>query len=214
MRDRVPGMPPIPSEAGRMWVRFFNPIFRGAWRARFLGRRSFLIVRETWARQAPRARQARLAKMKLPTSPAFLASLASLARRTRTLHEIRSFLPAISPCLHTLAQASRQTVAAVRCTTKEWTRPIRKIEKALKCNKDEQRHDRVRTRKKMVERLLDDPRLVDHEIDQAMGCAVTNDEHDSLTGFDTTCDGWERYNKARIRVWDLKENTRISDAWK
>ena len=87
-------------------------------------------------------------------------------------------------------------------------------EKALKCNKDEKRHDHVWTRKKMVERLINDPRHVEDEIDQAIGCTVTKDEHSSLSGFDTSCDGWERYKKAKILVWDLKENKRISDAGK
>jgi hypothetical protein len=79
-------------------------------------------------------------------------------------------------------------------------------EKALKCSKDERRHDHVWTRKKMVERLIDEPSLVEHEIEQAIGCTVTKDEHHALTKFDTSCDGWERYKRAGIVVWDLKEN--------
>ena len=84
---------------------------------------------------------------------------------------------------------------------------------ARKASKDERRHDHVWTRKGMVERILKDPDVLEHEIQRAIGCTVIKDEHDDLTRFDTLCDGWERYKSARIAVWDLKENTRISDAW-
>lgn len=87
-------------------------------------------------------------------------------------------------------------------------------EKARKANKDDRRHDHVWTRKRMVERILNNPDVLGNEIEQAIGCTVTKTEHDKLTGFDTSCDGWERYKRAGIAVWDLKENTRISDAWK
>lgn len=71
--------------------------------------------------------------------------------------------------------------------------------KALKGSQDDRRHDHVWTRK---------------QIHRAIGCTVTKSEHDKLTGFDTLCDGWDRYKRAGIAVLDLKENTRISDAWK
>ena len=86
--------------------------------------------------------------------------------------------------------------------------------KARKTSKDDRRHDHVWTRKRMVERILEDPGVLEHEIQRAIGCTVTKVEHDKLTGFDTLLDGWERYKRAGIAVLDLKENTRISDAWK
>ena len=86
-------------------------------------------------------------------------------------------------------------------------------EKARKASKDDRRHDHVWTRKRMLGRILKDPDVLEHEIERAIGCTVTKVEHDKLTGFDTLCDGWERYKRARIAVLDLKENTRISDAW-
>ena len=64
----------------------------------------------------------------------------------------------------------------------------------------------------MVERILKDPDVLEHEIERAIGCTVTKDKHDNLTG-NTLCHGWERYKSARIAVLDLKENTRITDAW-
>ena len=87
-------------------------------------------------------------------------------------------------------------------------------EKALKASKDDRRHDHVWTRKRMVERILADPRILEHEVKQAIGCTVTKAEHEKLTGFYTSYDGWERYKLARIAVWDQIGNTRISDNWK
>lgn len=87
-------------------------------------------------------------------------------------------------------------------------------EKALKASKDDRRHDHVWTRKLMVERILEDPGVLEHEVQLAIGCIVTKAEHSNLTEFDKMCDGWERYKMAGIAVLDLKENTRISDAWK
>ena len=86
--------------------------------------------------------------------------------------------------------------------------------KALKGSQDDRRHDHVWTRKRMVERILEDPGVLEHEVQLAIGCTVTKAEHDKLREYDTLCDGWERYKRARIAVLDLKENTRISDVWK
>ena len=63
-------------------------------------------------------------------------------------------------------------------------------EKARKASKDDRRHDHVWTRKGMVEHILKDPDVLEHEIQRAIGCTVTKDEHDNLTG-NTLCDGWE-----------------------
>lgn len=80
-------------------------------------------------------------------------------------------------------------------------------EKALSCSKDEKRHDHVWTRKKMVEHLIDNPECVDEEVEKAIGCTVTKEEHSLLSEWDISCDGWDRYKNAGIRVVDLKENT-------
>ena len=65
----------------------------------------------------------------------------------------------------------------------------------------------------MVERILKDPDVLEHEMKQAIGCTVTKHEHDDLTRYDKSHDGWDRYKEAGIAVLDLKKNTRISDDW-
>ena len=87
-------------------------------------------------------------------------------------------------------------------------------EKARKASKDDRRHDHVWTRKRMVERILKDPDVLEHEMEQAIGCTVTKHEHDDLTRYDKSHDGWDRYKEAEIRVWDQKKRAWISDAWK
>lgn len=77
-------------------------------------------------------------------------------------------------------------------------------------NRDALRHDHVWTRKQMVEHILADPRALDSEIDRALGCTVTKTEHDELTRFDRLCDGWKRYKRAGIRVWDQKDRVWLS----
>jgi|CXWL01.1.fsa_nt_gi hypothetical protein len=76
------------------------------------------------------------------------------------------------------------------------------------------RHDHAWIRKHMVEGILAYPRDLDSKIALAIGCTVTKDEHDRLTEFDSVCDGWERYRRAKIAVWDLRDRKRISDSWK
>lgn len=61
--------------------------------------------------------------------------------------------------------------------------------------------------KKMVERLIDKPMHL--EINRAIGCIVTKEEHSQL---DVSYDGCKRYKRAKIQVWDRKDNTLISDA--
>lgn len=82
---------------------------------------------------------------------------------------------------------------------------------ALKVGKNERRHDHVLTRAKMIKRLLNNADNLLAEVDQAIGCIVTRDEHDRLSKFDTDYDGWERYRKANIKIWDRKEKKFFDD---
>jgi hypothetical protein len=66
------------------------------------------------------------------------------------------------------------------------------------------RHDHVFQRGKMVdELLLAGPEFVEHILDKAIGCTVTEDEDDRLRAHKDT-DGWDRYKKAGITVVDTK----------
>jgi hypothetical protein len=70
-------------------------------------------------------------------------------------------------------------------------------------------HDHVFQRKKMVDELVKaKPHKVDGIVKNAIGCAVTHDEHTRLSEF-KEYDGWVRYQKARIAVTDMKTNKRI-----
>ena len=86
-------------------------------------------------------------------------------------------------------------------------------EKALKADNSNRRHDHVWTRKGMIERVLEKPDNLKHEVQRAIGCIVTRSEHETLASFDAQSDGWDRYKKAKIKVWHLKEQRRISDDW-
>lgn len=70
------------------------------------------------------------------------------------------------------------------------------------------RHEYVFTRRSMTEHLLsgEDPALV---LSDAHGCVVTQDEHDSLTPFDLTHSGRDRYRAAGIVVIDTKTSARF-----
>jgi hypothetical protein len=57
----------------------------------------------------------------------------------------------------------------------------------------------------MIERILANSDDLEGEVQLAIGCVVTKAEHDELTKYDKECDGWKRYVKANITVWDRKE---------
>lgn len=66
------------------------------------------------------------------------------------------------------------------------------------------RHEHVHMKNELIKKLLAKPKNVDAILKKAIGCVVTKKEHDSLTHKD--CDGWKRYKKAKIRVWNTRTN--------
>lgn len=60
----------------------------------------------------------------------------------------------------------------------------------------------VVTRRSLAERLTsgEDPATV---LPGAVACVVTVEEHNQLTPFDLTHDGWQRYKEAGIEVLDM-----------
>lgn len=65
-------------------------------------------------------------------------------------------------------------------------------------------HEHVYPRAKMSDALLAaKPEDIDEILKNAVGCTVTEEEHDRLGGF-KHCDGWERYRKAGIVVIDTE----------
>lgn len=60
-------------------------------------------------------------------------------------------------------------------------------------------------RKYLVNELLNNPKDYKKILNQAVACIVTKDEHKILTAYsrDNNVQGWERYKKANIKVFDL-----------
>jgi hypothetical protein len=56
----------------------------------------------------------------------------------------------------------------------------------------------------MIERIL---ASLESEIVNAIGRPVTRDGHNRLSKLDSQHDGWVRYKRALIQVWDLKEKS-------
>lgn len=68
-------------------------------------------------------------------------------------------------------------------------------------------HEHVYKRKNLVQDLINNPKNVDLIVQKAIGCVVTNKEHDRLHKIkDKECDGWERYKKSGIKVFNTKNN--------
>lgn len=65
------------------------------------------------------------------------------------------------------------------------------------------RHDHVFQRKKMVDELLAHPENADEILAKAIGCTITEDEHNQLNQF-AHLDGLDRYEQARIVVLDME----------
>jgi hypothetical protein len=67
----------------------------------------------------------------------------------------------------------------------------------------ELRHEHVYTCKRMIKDLLNaSSDQIEEILKKACGCLVTNEEHQRLCTFDAESDGWERYKRARIEVYD------------
>ena len=68
----------------------------------------------------------------------------------------------------------------------------------------ELRHERVFTRKSIIEELLTGEVANIETIlrEKAIGCMVTIEEHRALTAYDRSLDGWSRHEAAGVRVRD------------
>jgi hypothetical protein len=76
-------------------------------------------------------------------------------------------------------------------------------------DKKKLRHDHVFQRAKMIAALIKAaPDQVDKILATAVGCTVTAKEHKRLSKFDKTCDGWKRYRRAKIVVFDTQTGRR------
>jgi hypothetical protein len=65
-------------------------------------------------------------------------------------------------------------------------------------------HEHVYIRKGIVLKLLNGKgRNIEKILKNAIGCVVTNKEHKKLHEI-IGCDGWERYKKANIKVYNSK----------
>jgi hypothetical protein len=68
-------------------------------------------------------------------------------------------------------------------------------------------HEHVYKRKNIVQELLNEQTNIELILKKAIGCIVTSEEHHKLHKIkDNECDGWERYKKAGIKVFDTKNN--------
>jgi hypothetical protein len=74
--------------------------------------------------------------------------------------------------------------------------PVRKWSSEL-------RHDHVSTRRSVIERLSAPGADVEAVLSSVVSCIVTKTEHERLTRFDETCQGWDRYLAARVDVYDM-----------
>jgi len=73
-------------------------------------------------------------------------------------------------------------------------------------------HEHVVEKQKLVAALLEGKESVEAIVERAVGCVVTKDEHVLLTAasrLEPTLDGWERYKKAGIRVFDLAKGKEV-----
>ena len=74
------------------------------------------------------------------------------------------------------------------------------------------RHEHVYTRKSLILRLIDSPKNMDTILKDAIACLVTTEEDALLHKVDHSekgLNGWLRYSKANIKVWDTKGDVEI-----
>ena len=80
--------------------------------------------------------------------------------------------------------------------------------RSLRAAKKELRHEHVFERKKLVEEILKNPDNIDKITKKAIACLVTKNEHKKLSEVshkNPKLVGWERYDKAHIKICDLKK---------
>ena len=74
--------------------------------------------------------------------------------------------------------------------------------------RDEHVHEHVFERKKLVEEILNNPNDIDKITKKAIACLVTKSEHEKLSEVsrkNPKLVGWKRYDKASIKIYDLKK---------
>lgn len=70
------------------------------------------------------------------------------------------------------------------------------------------RHEHVVTRKHIVQSLLAEPDRVEEILADSVACVVTKEEDARLRQVPRGIEGWERYHRAGIAVWDA-----ANDRW-
>jgi hypothetical protein len=74
---------------------------------------------------------------------------------------------------------------------------------ALTCKQANQlRHEHVFTRKQLTHELLHHPRAIKRILTKCLACVVTKAEHTKLNRVPSAVQGWARYRKAGIKVYD------------
>lgn len=66
-------------------------------------------------------------------------------------------------------------------------------------------HEHVFTKKSLIQRILADQDNLETILKDAIGCVVTKDEHNRLNK-EKNVEGWQRYIKAKIKVWELDDD--------
>lgn len=99
----------------------------------------------------------------------------------------------LSNCLWQITQAEGRTKYEIRFRSKA----------SLESPKTGLRHEHVTTRKAMVAELLATPRRAREIAMKAIGCVVTQEEHELLHEVDQALDGWARYRAAGVPVIDM-----------
>ena len=72
------------------------------------------------------------------------------------------------------------------------------------------RLEHVCTRDSLIEELIANPQAIDNILKKAIACIVTKEEHSRLPHDTKTCVGWERYEKAGIRVYNTKTSVWVN----
>ena len=73
-------------------------------------------------------------------------------------------------------------------------------------------HEHVIEKQKLVSALIAGQESIEDIVEMAIGCVVTKAEHRILTAVsrsEPTLDGWNRYKKAGIKVFDLKTQREV-----
>jgi hypothetical protein len=78
----------------------------------------------------------------------------------------------------------------------------------------ELRHDHVTRRAALLQQLKTADADVEAILRSAVSCVVTKSEHERLSRFDETLDGWDRYRAAGVDVYDMATGDLFIEAGK